>query len=101
MNLLTRDQFRAGVFKRDGNKCVVCKGTSQDMAAHHIIERKLFPDGGYYLDNGATLCDTHHWDAEKNVLLPDVIRQKAGIKSVILPPSFDPTKKYDKWGNCV
>ena len=51
---LTRDQFRNGVFARDGHKCVLCQAPGQD--AHHIMERRLFPDGGYYLDNGATVC---------------------------------------------
>ena len=55
--LLSRDEFREGVFERDGHKCVVCKEQGKD--AHHILERRLFNDGGYYLDNGATLCEKH------------------------------------------
>ena len=44
--LLTRDQFREGVFKRDNHKCVICRAPAVD--AHHIIERRLWTDGGYY-----------------------------------------------------
>jgi len=33
--LLTRDEFREGVFKRDNYKCVVCGAPAKD--AHHII----------------------------------------------------------------
>jgi 5-methylcytosine-specific restriction endonuclease McrA len=47
-HLLTRDEFRVGVFARDGKTCVACGKPGQD--AHHIIERRLWPDGGYYLD---------------------------------------------------
>lgn len=51
MKLLTRDEFREGVFERDGHKCVVCGDDARD--AHHIMERRLFADGGYYMENGA------------------------------------------------
>ena len=43
--LLTRDEFRRQVFERDGNKCVFCDRPAKD--AHHIIERRLWPDAGY------------------------------------------------------
>src|SRR3546814_5336655 len=56
--LLTRTAFREGVFARDENRCVFCPLPAED--AHHIIERRLWPDGGYYLDNGASVCRDHH-----------------------------------------
>jgi hypothetical protein len=37
--LLTRDEFREGVFERDNHKCVICGATAQD--AHHILERRI------------------------------------------------------------
>ena len=43
--LLTRDEFRAAVLRRDGGRCLLCGGQADD--AHHILERRLFPDGGY------------------------------------------------------
>ena len=52
--LLSRDDFRELTFQRDGHRCVLCGAPAQD--AHHIIERRLFPDGGYYLGNGASVC---------------------------------------------
>lgn len=97
--LLTRDDFRNGVFARDGHKCVVCGEPAQD--AHHIIERRLWPDGGYYLDNGASLCGTHHIDAERTVLSCDSIREAAGIARTILPPHLYDDQPYDKWGNPI
>lgn len=98
-NLLTRDNFREGTFARDNNKCVICGSPAKD--AHHIIERRLFTDGGYYLDNGASLCETHHIAAETTVLSCEEIRLKAGIKNIVLPEHFYGDYTYDKWGNIV
>lgn len=95
--LLTRDDFRNAVFERDNHHCVICKEPAVD--AHHIIERRLFPDGGYYIDNGASLCEKHHLLAESTELSCDEIREAAGIKNIILPPHLYEDVEYDKWGN--
>lgn len=97
--LLTRDVFRESVFARDGHKCVICGAPGQD--AHHIIERRLFPDGGYYLDNGATLCGPCHLKAESTEIPAQEIRHRAFIDTVILPPHLYPDERYDKWGNPI
>lgn len=103
--LMTRDKFREAVFDRDGRCCVICgDGPHNGVAidAHHIMERRLFPDGGYYLDNGVTLCDDgnrHHMDAEMTLLSPKELRSIAGIKTLILPPGLDDFLEFDKWGN--
>jgi len=94
---LTRDEFRESVFKRDGFKCVICDKPAID--AHHIIERRLFSNGGYKIDNGASLCEKHHLEAEMTVLECDVIRKAAGIETVIIPDHFYKDVEYDKWGN--
>jgi len=80
-NILNRDEFREGVFKRDNYKCVICGLPAVD--AHHIMERRLFSNGGYFLDNGASLCEEHHLEAEMTILSTDEIRQAAGIKSIV------------------
>lgn len=95
--LLTRDQFREAVFARDGRTCVNCGKPGQD--AHHIIERRLFPDGGYYTDNGATLCGECHLAAESTLLSCDTLRARAGIGAIVLPPDFEAGARHDKWGN--
>jgi hypothetical protein len=95
--LMTRDQFRNAVFERDDHKCVICEDKAKD--AHHIMDRRLFSDGGYYLDNGASLCESHHIDAEKTTLSCSKIREAAGIKIIILPPHLYSECEYDKWGN--
>jgi hypothetical protein len=100
--LLTREQFRDAVFGRDKFKCVVCGGPGID--AHHILDRKLFPDGGYYLDNGVTLCSGCHLLAETSDGLrysPQKIREAASILEPVLPPGYAPGIKYDKWGTPV
>lgn len=99
--LLTRDEFRNAVFERDKHTCVMCGLLGQD--AHHIIERRLFPDGGYYLDNGATLCGPCHIKAEQTLpgYAVETIRYKARITTVIVPPHLYPDESYDKWGNPV
>jgi len=97
--LLTRGDFRGAVFERDKCKCVVCGKPAND--AHHILDRKLFEDGGYYIDNGVSLCHRCHVLAEDITLTPDELRRRAGITNVVLPHDFDPEVTYDKWGNEV
>ena len=97
MILLTRESFRDSVLTRDEGKCVVCKRSAAD--AHHIIERRLWPDGGYYLENGASLCEEHHKEAEATVLSCEELRTAAGITVIALPLHFDREERYDKWGN--
>jgi 5-methylcytosine-specific restriction endonuclease McrA len=94
-----RERFRAEVFGRDQHKCVICKEPAVD--AHHIMDRSLWPDGGYLINNGVSLCAKDHKKAEENKFSTKHLRQMAGIMYVELPPGFDVTKKYDKWGNLL
>lgn len=96
--LLSRDAFREGVFARDRNVCVFCKkgGT---LDAHHVLERRLWPDGGYYLENGASVCEEHHLACERTTLSCEEVRAAAGIQTVWLPPHLYGDERYDKWGN--
>ena len=96
---MTREQFRREVFARDNGRCVICGEPGQD--AHHILERRLFPDGGYVPDNGATLCGPCHLRAEQTVISCDEIREAAGIARVVLAPHLYPDQPYDKWGNPI
>lgn len=106
--LLTREEFKENVFKRDGGKCVCC-GLTEDknvkLDAHHIIERRLWDDGGYYLDNGVTLCDQGeagcHFKAETTKISVETLRELAGIEAKLLPEDMYPDHIYDKWGNIV
>jgi len=95
--LLSREEFRGKVFARDDHTCVICGQPAQD--AHHILERRLFEDGGYYLSNGAALCAAHHLEAEQTALSVETIRERARIERPALPKHFYPDERYDKWGN--
>lgn len=95
--LLDRNTFREFVFARDGHLCVICKKMAVD--AHHIIERRLFSDSGYYLNNGVSLCEKHHLEAEMTILDCDTLRNAGGIKTIVLPDHFYKDVEYDKWGN--
>ncbi len=101
--LLTRNEFRASVFKRDKYTCVMCGAEGKD--AHHIIERRLFKAaaefGGYFLENGATLCEQHHLAAEDTSLSCEAIRAACGILEAVLPKHLPPYYVYDKWGNIL
>lgn len=97
--LLSRDAFRQAVFNRDKHKCVICGNPAKD--AHHIIERRLFSDGGYYLENGASLCAIHHMDAETTTLSCEDIREAVAIGIIFLPSHFYKDCRYDKWGNII
>jgi hypothetical protein len=65
------------------------------------MERRLFEDGGYYLDNGASLCGACHIKAEQTLISPERIREKIGIQKRVLPPHLYADYIYDKWGNIV
>lgn len=95
--MMTRDEFREAVFARDGGRCVKCGQPGVD--AHHLIDRSLWPDGGYLLDNGVTLCAGCHLKAERTQLSCWDLRLSAGITRRIVPPGFSDINEYDHWGN--
>jgi hypothetical protein len=97
--LLTRDQFREAVFARDNHTCVFC--TKPAVDAHHIIERRLWEDGGYYLNNGASVCEDHHIQCEMTLISVEAVRAACGITKVMLPGHMYDDQEYDKWGNIV
>jgi hypothetical protein len=97
--LLSRDRFREQVFERDGHTCVCCAKPAVD--AHHILERRLFPDGGYYLDNGASVCEEHHLAAERTTLSVEELRERIGCTKPVLPDHLYADLTYDKWGNVI
>ena len=97
--LLTREEFKNKVFKRDKYTCVFCNKVAVD--AHHIYDRQLWRDGGYYLNNGASVCEEHHWEVEKTNISVEEVWKACGIVNPAIPPQLDSTKSYDKWGNLI
>lgn len=84
-----RDNFRNEVFKRDGYKCRVCGRSDVKLDAHHIMNRRFMPSGGYIKENGVTLCDTEngcHFKAE------DETRKSQTVGYV--PSEFSPFNLY-------
>ena len=97
--LLSRENFKLKVFERDECKCVFCRENAQD--AHHLIDKSLWDDGGYYLDNGISVCHKHYEDCEKTLISIEDARKAANINNIVLPEHFYENEKYDKWGNIV
>lgn len=95
--LLSRDEFRNAVFLRSKHKCCICGEPAQD--AHHILERRLWSNGGYYLENGASLCGICHINAETTHLTCEEIREACGIEKFPIPDHLYRDVRYDKWGN--
>lgn len=94
-----RDAAREACFARDGGKCVICGAQAQD--AHHILERRLWPDGGYVLDNLASVCGPCHLMCEQTLYSVEMVREAAGITKIVVPPHMYADECYDKWGNTV
>jgi hypothetical protein len=94
-----RNEFREAVFARDNHTCVICPAPAAD--AHHIMERRLWTDGGYHLDNGVSLCEAHHLQAEQTLIPTETLRVYAGITKVLLPDTLYGGQVYDKWGNVI
>jgi hypothetical protein len=65
------------------------------------MERRLWPDGGYYLDNGASVCEEHHLECERTTISVEDVRQAAGISKIWIPPHLYDDHIYDKWGNPI
>ena len=98
--LLTRDEFREAVFKRDNYMCVICGAPAQDV--HRIIEGRLWGDSqGYFLENGASVCATHHLECEMTLISCEEVRQACGITKTLIPEHLYDEYEYDKWGNII
>lgn len=108
LKLLTRQEFKDNVFKRDNYKCVVPECEQEAIDAHHIMDRKLFSDGGYYLNNGASLCAEHHLDAETGkITVKEVLEySKISLDELPIPDNLTivdyvgliKNDSLDKWG---
>lgn len=99
MKLLSRDEFRNGCLIRDGHKCVIC-GNKENLSVHHIMERRLFENGGYYFSNGITLCEQHHIEAEQTLIDPSKFYEILGVERV-LPDNLYEEFQYTKWGDII
>lgn len=102
--LLSREGFREATFSRDKHRCVICGRPASEgtLNAHHIIDRTLFSDGGYYVENGGSVCEAVcHMEAEKTLISVEDVREAAGISKFPMPEGFYPEDVIDKWGNYI
>lgn len=106
---MTRNSFRERCVSRDGGECIVptcdrevTPSPDGPGEVHHIIERKLWEDGGYFPANGASVCNPHHRMAEENIIPPQAFWRWAGVDNPVVPVE-DTTDgegyiDVDKWG---
>ena len=87
--LLTREDFKKQVFNKTHGKCCIGECGDNAVDAHHIMDRKLWTDGGYYLSNGAALCSVHHYMAEKSMITPKQCYLFMGIEHPKKPDTID------------
>ncbi|MBR4589163.1 MAG: hypothetical protein IKO36_00750 [Bacteroidaceae bacterium] len=67
---LSREDFKKYGFARTNGKCCVPNCNEQAVDAHHIMDRSLWKNGGYYLSNCAPVCNKHHIDCENGYYTP-------------------------------
>lgn len=92
-----RKMIKEEVFARDKGQCVFCDKPAVD--AHHLLERRLWDDGGYHLDNLISVCYDHHMLCEQALIPVEDAREAAGITKIIVPSHLYDDVIYDKWGN--
>lgn len=97
--LLTREEFKKQVFAKTNGKCCVPGCTCNAVDAHHIMDRKLWSDGGYYITNGAALCEKHHWEAENGKIKPKQCLEYMGIdyREIRMPQKLRDIYKNDNY----
>lgn len=96
-----RAAFRKAVFARDRHRCLVCgrqwsaadaDPVLQRINAHHIIDRREFPNGGYVVENGVTVCEgACHLACEE-------FHISGGARST---PGLSPSELYAKIGSSL
>lgn len=104
---MTRQDFRERCTERDNKECTVpiCPHTvtsdpDESGEVHHILERKLWEEGGYIPDNGATVCNFHHRLAETDIIPPQAFWRWIEVEEPPLPQGID-SMHVDKWGESL
>lgn len=97
--LLTREEFKKQVFAKADGMCCVPGCTCKAVDAHHIMDRKLWKDGGYYLTNGAALCSEHHIEAEHGKITPRLCFEYMGqnIQETKIPDKIACYLSYEEY----
>lgn len=53
-------EWRNKIFARDKYRCQICGNKKDDLNAHHLYSWHSHKEKRFELDNGITLCETHH-----------------------------------------
>lgn len=95
-----RKQFRHDCKERDKHECIIPWCNNSPDEVHHIIERRLWDEGGYIKNNGASVCNKHHRYAEENHIPPQAFWLWADVApaDIPLPDQLD-TIDVNKWGD--
>jgi len=96
--LLSRHEFRDRCFERDDQTCVVPWCSTSADEVHHIIERSLWDDEGYYLENGVSVCNFHHRQAENDLIPPHAFWRWLDV-TPITPHGYGAA--ITKWGEAL
>jgi hypothetical protein len=103
-SLLSRTGFRNLTLARNNEQCVIPACLLKAVDAHHILNRNLFVEedefGGYFIENGAGLCSSHHLDAEQTLISTTDLYDLCKVER-ILPHQLEKDYEYDTWGNIV
>lgn len=55
-----RRKWRKAIYERDDYSCVICNKRGGKINAHHLNGFNWDTDGRYDVENGVTLCNSHH-----------------------------------------
>ena len=58
-------------------------------------------NGGYTINNGASVCEEHHLACEMTIISVEDVRRACGISKMIIPSHLYDDEIYDKWGNII
>lgn len=92
-------RFTAHVLARDGNKCVFC--SSPAVSVHQLFAKELWDDGGFFAENGASVCQTHLHACRATEISVETVAAAIGISEPVLPEHLYSVQRYDTWGNPI
>lgn len=95
--VLPRHEFNEHCLKRDSHQCIVPWCTRSADEVHHIIDRSEWAHSGNIVQNGVSICNSHHQAAEESAIPAQAFWLWLDIVSPCTPENAD--MYIDKWGN--
>lgn len=97
--LADQTRFVRAVLSRDNGVCVFCGALATDV--HQIFASELWDDGGFFEDNGASVCSVHYRACRSTVISVEAAVAAVGLETPVLPPHLYAVQRYDTWGNAI